>query len=186
MFSGFLGRGKKPDGPTSNRDALDSRGLEVVEDDPDTTWGLWESAVAEQDSKFSALPTLDVDSPSFQNTVPMGLPEDNPSVNPHSRRERTLEQRKEDAISTVELHHHRIANTIRTLWGYKECSDYISKLILSGGDGMGHARMGFNQDAANAMMLLAEIHDAEFGVAEPKGGSGFSDSVMRTGYDALR
>jgi hypothetical protein len=106
-----------------------------------------------------------------------------------SREARTLEQRKEDALSTVELHHHRIANTIRTLWGYKECSDYISKLILAGGDGMGHARMGFNQDAANAMMLLAEIHDAQFGAAEPKDGNGFSDSVMsrtRTGWDALR
>nr|WP_295771795.1 hypothetical protein [Rhodoferax sp.] len=178
MFSGFLGRGKKPDGPT---DAVDSRGLEVVEDDPDTTWGLWESAVAEQDSKFSALPTID---PAFQSTTPMGLSET--QALSLSREERTLEQRRDDALLTVELHHHRIANTIRTLWGYRECSDYISKLILSGGDGMGHARMGFNQDAANAMMLLAEIHDAQFGIAEPKGGSGFSDSVMRTGWDALR
>jgi hypothetical protein len=176
MFSGFLGRGKKPEGPP---EAVDSRGLEVVEDDPDTTWGLWESAVAEQDSKFSGLPAID---PSFQNTTPMGLQE----TQALSREERTLEQRKDDALLTVELHHHRIANTIRTLWGYKECSDYISKLILAGGDGMGHARMGFNQDAANAMMLLAEIHDAQFGVAEPKGGTGFSDSVMGTGWQALR
>lgn len=178
MFSGFLGRGKKPDGPP---DAVDSRGLEVVEDDPDTTWGLWESAVAEQDSKFSALPIID---PAFQSTTPMGLQET--QALSQTREARTLEQRKDDALLTVELHHHRIANTIRTLWGYKECSDYISKLILSGGDGMGHARMGFNQDAANAMMLLAEIHDAQFGAAEPKGGSGFSDSVMRTGWDAMR
>ena len=176
MFSGFLGRGKKPEGPP---EAVDSRGLEVVEDDPDTTWGLWESAVAEQDSKFSALPSLDM---AFQNTTPMGLQE----TQALSREERTLEQRKDDALLTVELHHHRIANTIRTLWGYKECSDYISKLILGGGDGMGHARMGFNQDAATAMMLLAEIHDAQFGVAEPKGGTGFSDSVMGTGWQALR
>ncbi len=188
MFNGFLGKGKKPDGPSSSKDAVDSRGLEVVEDDPDTTWGLWESAVAEQDSKFSALPTLEADpQASFQNTVPMGLNDEAATVAQNqSRGQRTLEQRKDDALSTVELHHHRIANTIRTLWGYKECSDYISKLILSGGDGMGHARMGFNQDAADAMMLLAEIHDAQFGIAEPKGGSGFSDSVMRTGYDALR
>jgi hypothetical protein len=175
MFSGFLGRGKKPDGPP---DAVDSRGLEVVEDDPDTTWGLWESAVAEQDSKFSTLPTIDA---GYQNTTPMGLPE----TQALPRAERTLEQRKDDALLTVEMHHHRIANTIRTLWGYKECSDYISKLILGGGDGMGHARMGFNQDAANAMMLLAELHDAQFGVTELKP-SGFQDSTMRTGWDALR
>ena len=179
MFSGFLNRGKKPDGPP---DAVDSRGMEVVEDDPNTAWGLWEDAVAEQDSKFSALPTLDA---SFQNTQPMALPDDKQAA--LSRQERTIEQRKEDALTTVELHHHRIANTIRTLWGYKECSDYISKLILSGGDGMGHNRLGFNQDAANAMMLLAEIHDALFGVAESKGGEPtFADSTMKTGWDVLR
>lgn len=103
-----------------------------------------------------------------------------------SREAQTLEQRREHALATVELHHHRIANTIRTLCGYKECSDYISKLILSGGDGMGHARIGFNQDAANAMMLLAEIHDAQFGAAEPKGGTGLSDTVMRAGWDSMR
>jgi hypothetical protein len=178
MFSGFLGRGKKPVGPP---DAVDSRGLEVVEDDPDTTWGLWESAVAEQDSKFSALPTLDM---AFANTAPMGLSETQAIA--QSSEERTLQQRTEDALLTVELHHHRIANTIRTLWGYKECSDYISKLILGGGDGMGHARMGFNQDAANAMMLLADMHDAQFGAAEPKGGTGFSEAVIGTGWEALR
>lgn len=182
MFNGFLGKGKKS---ASQPDALDSRGLEVVEDDPNTAWGLWEDAVAEQDSKFSALPALDN---AFQNTTPMGLQDDIPIQQDVSlsRGARTLEQRKEDALSTVELHHHRIATTIRTLWGYKECSDYISKLILAGGDGMGHARMGFNQDAANAMMLLAEIHDAQFGAAEPKGGTGFSESVMRNGWDTLR
>ena len=181
MFNGFLGKGKKPVAPP---DAVDSRGLEVVEDDPNTAWGLWEDAVAEQDSKFSALPTLD---PAFQSTTPMGLEDDIPTLQDQSlsREARTLEQRKEDALSTVELHHHRIANTIRTLWGYKECSDYISKLILAGGDGMGHARMGFNQDAANAMMLLSEIHDAQFGAAEPKGGTGFSESVMRNSWDAF-
>ena len=180
MFSGFLNRGKKPDAPP---EAADSRGLEVVEDDPNTAWGLWQDAVAEQDSKFNAVPAMDA---SFQSTVPAGLLDVGANPQTMSRKERTLEQRKDDALTTVELHHHRIANTIRTLWGYKECSDYISKLILSGGDGMGHSRLGFNQDAANAMMLLAEIHDAQFGIAEPKDGSGFSDSVMHTGWEALR
>ncbi len=183
MFSGFLGRGKKPDGPSS-KDAADSRGLEVVEDDPDTTWGLWESAVAEQDSKFSALPVLDSEV-GYQATVPMGLTESaasEPAVTPQKR---TLEQRKDDALLTVELHHHRIANTIRTLWGYKECSDYISKLIMSGGDGMGKSRLGFNQEAANAMMTLADIHDEMYGIAEAKG-TGFSESSFPTGWDGLR
>lgn len=186
MFSGFLGRGKKPENPSS-REAADSRGLEVVEDDPDTTWGLWESAVAEQDSKFSALPVLDTDGDgsSYQATVPMPLSDGGPSTPPASTQKRTLEQRKDDALLTVELHHHRIANTIRTLWGYKECSDYISKLIMSGGDGMGKSRMGFNQEAANAMMSLADLHDEMYGTAEAKG-TGFSESSFPTGWDGLR
>ena len=185
MFSGFLGRGKKPDS-SSGREALDSRGLEVVEDDPDTTWGLWESAVAEQDSKFMALPTIDAghdESISYQATVPMGLSDPIPAAPPV--RKRTLDQRKDDALAIVELHHHRIANTIRTLWGYKECSDYISKLILSGGDGMGKARIGFNQEAAAAMIELAALHDAKFGAAQPNS-TGFSESSYPTGWDGMR
>jgi hypothetical protein len=85
--------------------------------------------------------------------------------------ELTLEQRKNIALATVELHHQRIANTIRTLWGYKECSVYINRLIMSGGDGMGHARVGFNQDAVEAMLALSDIHDAEFGPPDTLGGA---------------
>ncbi len=77
--------------------------------------------------------------------------------------ELTLEQRKNMALEAVEAHHQRIANTIRTLWGYRECSTYINRLIMAGGDGMGHARVGFNQDAVAAMLALSDIHDAEFG-----------------------
>ena len=76
MFSGFLGKGKKP-GEMPTKEAVDSRGLEVTEDDPDTSWGLWENAVAEQDSRFSAMDS-DASSVSgapaaFQKTAPMPL-----------------------------------------------------------------------------------------------------------------
>ena len=173
MFNGFLGKGKKSGSPP---EAVDSRGLEVVEDDPNTAWGLWEDAVAEQDSKFSALPTID---PAFQNTAPMGLQDSMPVQKdaPQSNGARTLEQRRDDALSTVELHHHRIANTIRTLWGYKECSAYINQLIMNGGDGMGNARIGFKPEAVEAMLQLADLHDVLFGPAEPPADSGFAPSV---------
>jgi hypothetical protein len=36
------------------------------------------------------------------------------------------------------------------------------------------------------MMLLADMHDAQFGAAEPKGGTGFSEAVIGTGWEALR
>jgi hypothetical protein len=87
----------------------------------------------------------------------------------------TPAERKNTALDTVELHHKRIANTIRTLWGYKECSVYINKLIMAGGDGMGHARVGFNQEAVEAMLVLSDLHDAEFGPPDSiTGGLGLS------------
>jgi len=187
MFSGFLGKGKKP-GEVPTKDAVDSRGLEVVEDDPDTSWGLWENAVAEQDSRFSGAPDpapSDHVHGAYQRTEPMPLTGAAPTM-PSSLEERTLDQRKEDALQIVELHHHRIANTIRTLWGYKECSAYISKLIMNGLDDSGHARSGFNQEAAHAMMLLADLHDAQFGPMDSVSGTGFGDFAVRTGYDGLR
>ncbi len=188
MFSGFLGKGKKSEG-SQGKDAVDSRGLEVVEDDPETTWGLWESAVAEQDSRLSSLPVIDNlpdASGNFLQTVPLAMMEDGVPIQPDQLYRLAVNQRKDAALQIVELHHHRIANTIRSLWGHKECSDYISKLILSGGDGMGHARIGFNQDAALAMMVLSELHDTLFGIAPPSGGSGFADFSVRTGYDGFR
>ena len=187
MFSGFLGKGKKP-GEMPTKEAVDSRGLEVTEDDPDTSWGLWENAVAEQDSRFSAMDS-DASSVSgapaaFQKTAPMPLGGLEPAST--SRDEQTLERRKEDALQIVELHHHRIATTIRALWGYKECSAFISKLILNGVDDTGHARIGFHQDAAHAMMLLADLHDTQFGPMDPASGTGFGDFTVRTGFDKLR
>ena len=188
MFSSFLGKGKKSEA-LPIKEATDSRGLEVVEDDPDTTWGLWEDAVAEQDSRFSTLsvpmPVPDA-SGGFLNTVPLPILEDGTPDEPVLPRERTVGQRKEEALQVVELHHHRIANTIRTLWGHKECSVYISKLIMDGGDNKGHIRMGFNQDAATAMMVLSDLHDQLFGVMPSGSGTGFGDFTVRTGYDGLR
>ncbi len=188
MFSSFLGKGKKS-AQASTKESVDSRGLEIVEDDPDTTWGLWENAVAEQDSRFSALnvpqPLPDA-SGAFLQTVPLPIFEDGTPDESVATRERTDGQRKEDALQLVELHHHRIANTIRTLWGHKECSEYISKLIMDGGDSKGNARMGFNQDAAAAMMVLSDLHDKLFGVMPSGSGLGFGDFSVRTGYDGLR
>jgi hypothetical protein len=194
MFSSFLGKGKKKSEGLSTKDGAESRGLEVVEDDPDTTWGLWEDAVADQDSRFSAHPhpSLSVsDVPrSFESTQPMGFfandPQDRDALTEEPTQARTRDQLKEDALMIVELHHHRIAKSIRTLWGYKECSDYISKLIMDGGDSKGNARMGFNQDAAAAMMVLSDLHDAEFGSFSGDRELGFADPTVRAGFDGSR
>ena len=99
--------------------------------------------------------------------------------------EMTAEQRKDAALAVVEAHHQRISNTIRTLWGYKECSVYINKLIMNGGDGMGHARIGFNQDAVQAMLDLADIHDTIYG-AQVDPSIDFADTKRNTGWGKLR
>jgi hypothetical protein len=57
---------------------------------------------------------------------------------------------------------------------------------MDGGDSKGNARMGFNQDAAAAMMVLSDLHDELFGVMQSGSGTGFGDFSVRTGYDGLR
>jgi hypothetical protein len=188
MLSRFFGKRDKPvDAPA--KDAKSERGLVVTEGDPESAWKKWDKALAEQDAaKFQPAakpPTAAVPKPvSPLIRTPASPPPAPPASKiaeteidfvlptaPMALEDMTLEQRKKIALDTVELYHHRIANTIRTLWGYRECSVYINKLIMAGGDGMGHARVGFNQDAVEAMLALSDIHDAEFGAPSTMGGS---------------
>jgi hypothetical protein len=162
MLSKFFGKSNKA--PETPKDAVDSRGLEVIENDPETAWDLWDSALAEQDSRFF-VNGPDPTTLSAPLTPRGSAISELPTV-PQDLQGRSLEQRKNDALDMVELHHRRIANTIRTLWGYKECSAYINKLIMSGGDGMGQNRVGFHQEAVEAMLALGELHDAEFGAVD--------------------
>lgn len=195
MFSRFLGKGDS--GASKRVDAVDSRGLEVVEDDPETSWSMWDSALAEQDSLYSGmaplanttpLPPIPQPGPRSRSEVKAAeaFPDfDEVATEPMGLEERSPEQRAAAALEIVELYHHRIATTIRTLWGYKECSVYINRLIMNGGDGMGNARVGFNPDAAQAMLLLADLHDQIFGPADPGVTLGFSDSYHST-FDGHR
>ena len=69
---------------------------------------------------------------------------------------------KEAALQTVERHHSRVAGAIRNMWGYKECCEYINKLMMEGNDDRGRARMGFHQEAVEAMLVLIAIHEKQF------------------------
>ncbi len=188
MFSRFLGKGD-PEKSSSERDAVPTRGMEVVEDDPETVWGLWETAVADQDSRWGALPSVPsvpepepTPSPVAPPPAVTGFPAEGDEITqPMALVEKTPAQRMEATLQRVEKHHQRIANTIRTLWGYPECSTYINKLIMSGGDGMGHARIGFNQEAVQAMMDLVDLHELQFGAPDAGGGLGFADPSLRNG-----
>jgi hypothetical protein len=190
MFNKFFGK-RVPEVPKPP-EAQDSRGLEVVEDDPETSWNLWDSALAAQDSRMQGIHPPTKPAPLEQRSelgglYPVGYMPDFGELptRPIGLDERSPEQLAAEALERVELHHHRIAQTIRTLWGYKECSAYINQLIMSGGDGMGHARIGFKPEAVEAMLVLVDLHDLLFGPAEPSEYSGFSSSV-HSGLSHLR
>ena len=175
MFSRFLGKGKTPsDAPP--KEAAQRPGVEVIEeDDPETAWGLWDSALAEQESRLHETPEPEGES---RDTVPLPLPEPEPVDEgpPTEHMPRAPLHGRDEALQIVEMHHARIAATIRNLWGHKECSDYIYQLIMNGNDGMGKARMGFNQQAAEAMLILADLHEAEFGSTAKEDHFGFGAS----------
>ncbi len=185
MFSKLFGKGQPPVN-AATKESMDSRGLEVIEDDPDTAWSRWDDALAEQDTRFSEMAPLDSDLPTIIGSHD-GSPSDfdSPTM-PQPLEEKSLERRKSDALGIVERHHSRIAKTINTLWGYKECSLYINKLILAGDDGSGHARAGFNQDAAEAMLALAEVHDAMFGTFGRNEEFAFGDPIHRPKWEGSR
>lgn len=139
-------------------------GLEVIEDDPATTWRLWDCALVAQDLNHSLLPVADSFAPADHKQQPHVAPKDSASVSMLAARVdgKPFAQRLDEPLKTIELHHQRVAGVIRSLWSRKECGLYINQLILDGGDGMGHDRIGFNPSAAQAMMALANFHATEF------------------------
>jgi len=68
----------------------------------------------------------------------------------------------DNAMARIESHHARIAKAILVLWGTRDCVDYIEKLVMSGGDGMGHARVGFKPEVVSALLSLVSLHQMEF------------------------
>jgi len=209
MFEKFLGKGSKSgeqndattgSKPNSETDQGFFRALfkpetiEVVEDDPDTMWSMWDSAVSEMDSRFLEPPAQEVAAAaeSKSKSDATGLASDHPvarasgtgdvSTQPMELDDKSPAQRKSDALSVIEINHKRIFNTINVLWGHKECADFIDNLIMSGGDGFGQVRRGFNQESADALMVLSTLHEQEFGRQEDVGGLGFNPN---TGFGGL-
>ncbi len=206
MFEKFLGKGSKSgeqndatgSKPNSETDQGFFRALfkpetiEVVEDDPDTMWSMWDSAVSEMDSRFLEPPAQDVAATAGAKSDANGLAPANPvvkasgtgdaSTQPMELDDKSPAQRKSDALSVLEINHKRIFNTINVLWGHKECADFIDNLIMSGGDGFGQVRRGFNQESADALMVLSTLHEQEFGRQEDVGGLGFNPN---TGFGGL-
>lgn len=182
MFERFRNKKDPAAAPDSKADSVLPRGMEVVEDDPETGWGMWDDATAAQELRMRAgapnAPAAGPDAPPSEPAPSAGFPnEADASTQPMGLDEKTPAQQAEEALAVIELHHARIAKTIRMMWGYKECSDYISKLLMTGYDDTGHARMGFHQEAVIAMMTLVEVHDQMFGFVRSTELGGFDGKI---------
>ncbi len=154
MLSKFFGRSSRPESSTGEASPPEATAAATPAVENELLGARWAPAPAA--SRPAEAPVT-----AFEKTIPAAL--DTSRLDPKTR---TLEDRKNDALAVVDGHHHRIANTIRTMWGYPECSVYINKLILAGGDGFGNNRVGFSAEAVQAMLELADLHDQEFGAPD--------------------
>jgi hypothetical protein len=84
---------------------------------------------------------------SGEGTIPMPL------------EELPRQVRIDRAMNVIRDRHARIANAIDMFWGHKDCVEYLQHLILSGGDGVGNARIGFKQDVIASFMDLIALHE---------------------------
>lgn len=86
---------------------------------------------------------------------PLSFEDDAPQISKPPLLERDL---MDQAIDTIRARHERIANTLKAIWGYQECADYLQKLVFNGSDPADLKRVGFNPEVAGALLLLSRIH----------------------------
>lgn len=67
----------------------------------------------------------------------------------------------DNAIAIVARHNERVAKAITVFWGSADCVDYIEKLVMSGGDGFGNARIGFKPEVVSALLSLISLHQMD-------------------------
>ncbi len=67
----------------------------------------------------------------------------------------------DNAMAIVAQRHERIAKAITVFWGSQDCVEYMEKLVMSGGDGFGNARIGFKPEVVSAIMSLISLHQMD-------------------------
>ncbi len=72
--------------------------------------------------------------------------------------ERPLEARIEHEMVIIAERHPRIAASITRFWGHRDCVEYLQTLIIQGGDGDEHKRVGFRSEVLSALINLAGLH----------------------------
>jgi hypothetical protein len=97
---------------------------------------------------------------------PEGFPdinyrEEDTATRPMPLHEIPLQARIDREMDVIFRYHDRIGKAIKVFWGHRDCEEYLHKLITSGGDGLGQARVGFRQEVMSALINLMSIHQHE-------------------------
>ena len=100
------------------------------------------------DKDHVGFPKLIQHEDEFERTRPMPL------------HELPRQVRFDHEMAIVSAHHPRIFKAINVFWGHKDCVEYLQKLILSGGDGFGNARVGFKREVLSALINLLALHES--------------------------
>ena len=103
----------------------------------------------------------------MQNDLHGGFPDieyqdDFPDTQPMALYDLPLDYRIDGEIARIGKYHERIAKAIKTFWGHRDCVEYIQKLVLSGGDGAGHSRMGFKNEVMSSLISLIALHEQQY------------------------
>lgn len=64
-------------------------------------------------------------------------------------------------IDIIKKRHERVARSINMFWGHRDCAEYLQSLIISGGDGFAHERIGFSPEVMTALFNLARLNESE-------------------------
>lgn len=87
--------------------------------------------------------------------------DDDLQTRPVPLHERPLQARIDTEMAVIAERHARIALAIEKFWGHRDCVEYLQRLILSGGDSDGRARVGFKPEVVSALMNLVALHQLE-------------------------
>ncbi len=90
---------------------------------------------------------------------PINYLEEDVATRPMGLHEFPKQARIDREMAVIASHHERITTAINTFWGHRDCTEYLQKLILSGGDGAGKARVGFKPAVLAALINLSELHE---------------------------
>jgi len=133
-----------------------SQGIEVVDDDPETVWGLWDTATEENESRFG-----DMHPSAFESVLVRDKAMSTPSTSEMSSNANAdhIDGKITAAFLAVANQYPDIASTVRSLWGSEDCTLHINKLVVEGIYDNG----GLAMDAAGALLDLADLHEAKFG-----------------------